>query len=608
MKLISLFISLLIPLSLVAQVSEEEHLSHHPELQGEQPASQPRTGEGGGGMGGMMGDMGGMMEKMGVPPPKDTYPKLMDLPRLPDEERAAFELDAHERMKRGASAMTAAMKQLTAVASGSDFAGMQEATTRLREGLAQFESGLAAHRALREGQPPRSVSLQWFKKEMNLTDAQTRPSTGTGFLGLGWFHALTMLFLVMFAIVMVWMYYHKMSRAAALVGELTEQAKAQAQSPAPLAEPSVSRPAPQASTSANSPAAPASQVTRGQKWTGTLKVGLTAQETPEVRTLRLVDPAGGPIPFDFRPGQFATVSVEIEGKRHKRSYTIASSPTQRDYIELTVKREPEGAVSRFLNDTLQESDTLELTAPLGKFTFDGSESPSIVLIGGGVGITPLMTVVRYLTDRAWPGEIVLLYSCRTSNLFIYREELEFLQHRHANLKVVATMTRDPGTDWMGLQGHLTRETIASVVPDIAARRIHLCGPQPMMDAIQGALAELGVPPESVMTEAFGAPAPRASSPPKPQLSAEQSAFAVRFNKSGKSGTVTTGQTVLDLADDLGIEIENSCRVGTCGSCRVKLIAGSVQMESDDGLDPEEKASGYILACQATPTSELTVEE
>ena len=126
-----------------------------------------------------------------------------------------------------------------------------------------------------------------------------------------------------------------------------------------------------------------------------------------------MDPAGAAIPFPYLPGQFLRLSLEIDGKPVKRAYTIASTPTRNSYIEITVKREEHGLVSRYLHDHVNVGDLLNITAAAGKFTFTGSEHDSIVLIGGGVGITPLMSVVRGLTDIGWDKEIYFLYTCRT---------------------------------------------------------------------------------------------------------------------------------------------------------------------------------------------------
>ncbi|MFC7693713.1 ferredoxin reductase [Paeniroseomonas aquatica] len=256
-----------------------------------------------------------------------------------------------------------------------------------------------------------------------------------------------------------------------------------------------------ATSAAPSPIAAAAAARR--PWSGQLRVALIFPETPDVKTFRLVNPEGGDIPFTFMPGQFVTFSAEIGGVRNRRSYTIASSPTQRSHVEVTVKREDQGLISRHLHDKVAVGILLDVSAPLGVFTFTGTEANSIVLIAGGVGITPMMSVTRYLTDRSYPGDIYFLYGARTTDDFIFREELEYLQKRHTNLHVAATMSRAEGTAWMGPEGPVSKDFIAGSVPEIAKRRVHLCGPPPMMEAMKAALAELGVPKEQIKTEAFG---------------------------------------------------------------------------------------------------------
>jgi len=351
-------------------------------------------------------------------------------------------------------------------------------------------------------------------------------------------------------------------------------------------------------------------VSRGP-WSGPLRIARIFTETPTIKTFRLVDPASGPIPFGFLPGQFLTLTVAQESKTVKRSYTIASSPTQCGYVELTIKREDLGVVSRHLHDQIREGDLLQVSTPQGYFTFTGAEADGVVLIGGGVGITPLMSVIRYLTDRAWSQDIYLLYCCRSTGDFVFREELEYLQRRHPTLHVVATMTRAEGTTWMGPTGRLTRELLAQTVPDLPRRRIHLCGPAAMMDAVRAILLDLGVPRDRIKTEAFGP----AEKPPQRQA-AVQAAMAeahpvttptVTFTRSGKAAPLPPGTTVLEAAEHVGVAIDFSCRAGTCGTCKVTLLKGSVTMAVEDSLEPQEKASGIILACQAMATDSIEVE-
>ena len=385
----------------------------------------------------------------------------------------------------------------------------------------------------------------------------------------------------------------------------------------PPAPPSAgASPASPAPPQAVSEATAASPVTAN--WRGQLRVGSIVRETPSVKTFRLLpSPSGRPMPFTFVPGQFLNVAFGIGGARMNRSYSISSSPTQRDYVELTVRREPRGAVSRHINDLLQVGDQIEAGGPVGRFTFTGTEADSIVLIAGGVGITPMMSITRYLTERAWAGDIFFIYTCRAPTDFIFANEVAALQRLNPKLHVAVTISSAEGTDWRGPRGRISKEFLTQTVPDLASRRTHLCGPPAMMDAIKAVLIELGVPPDRVKTEQFGATKP---APAAPGTTARPTAPAtgplVTFSKNNKSANIHIDlqkgdsppkQSILELSEELGIGIEFSCRVGTCGVCKVKMTSGEVVMAVEDALEPDDKANGIILACQAKPQSAVVVE-
>ena len=290
-----------------------------------------------------------------------------------------------------------------------------------------------------------------------------------------------------------------------------------------------------------------------------------------------------------------------------RSYSISSSPTQRAYVDLTVKREPRGAVSRHIIDLLKVGDQFEASGPVGRFTFNGTEADSIVLISGGVGITPMMSIARYLTEQLWPHDIYFIYACRAPVDFIFAKELDTLQTINLKLHVTITMERPEGTDWRGQSGRLTKDLLVQTVPDLVSRRIHLCGPPAMMSAVKAILTELMVPGEQVKTEDFGTAAPSPLAGTTAKTTSPATGPLVTFSNSNKSAKIHTDQTVLELSEELGIGIEFACRVGTCGICKVKMTAGEVEMAVEDGLDSDEKASGLILACQARARVPVTVE-
>ncbi len=606
----------------------DEHASHHPGGAATAVGVMPVAGgatQAPGGMGGMMEGMGEMMKgMMGGAKTQELYPSLMALPELSPEQRKQVEAQAGERMHAGTVLMGQALDTLNAGTQSGDYAAMHDAATRLREGIAQLESGIAARRALADGRAPREVALAWFKQEMNLS-LGALPAAHQPFGGMG-FHLIVIALLAAFAVAMIAMYFFKMRRAHELLagladgGPVTPPAAAAAEKPVAAEVKPVVAPV----------AAAAPAVVPSEKWSGKLRIGKIFEETHNVKTFRLMDPLGGELPFTFQPGQYLTVTVLPEGKPVRRSYTIASSPTEHGYVDLTIKREDKGIESRYLHDRVQEGDILDFLGPSGSFVFTGHECKCLVFIAAGVGITPLMSVTRYLTDKSWPGEIFLLCSCHSPADFIFREELEFLQRRHPNLHVVATVTSAEGTEWKGPTGRITKELISQSVPDITSRRVHICGPKEMMQATEKFLAELGVPKEQIKTEAFG-PAigkpeaeakPPATAAEKPAAEAAPPAIAksppaagavaptavsVTFKKSGKSAPLPPDKSILEAAEDIGVNIPFECRVGTCGECKIMKLSGTVTMEVEDALSADEKASGMILACQAKARGEVVVD-
>jgi ferredoxin-NADP reductase len=362
------------------------------------------------------------------------------------------------------------------------------------------------------------------------------------------------------------------------------------------------------------PPQPVESALPGKRWEGELRLAKVFVETPEVRTFRLIAPSGTTLPFQHRPGQFLTLRLNLDGRDVRRSYTIASSPTRTAYCELTIKREEQGFVSRHLHDVVREGATFNVSAPAGKFTFTGAEAEHIVMIAGGVGITPLMAKIRYLTDIAWPGKIQLVYSVKTERDIIFRSELEELQRRFDNLKVDVTLTQEASVDWTGKRGRLSAAMLLSIVPDIARSRVHLCGPTEMVEPLKKALRELGVADGEIKSESFGSPSrkrsdgsPVVASEGSEQKNGAASTSSIRFARSNKRLAGPGTRTVLELAESLGIALPYDCRSGVCGQCKTRLLSGSVEMATEDALDPLDRANGLILACQARCRDDVVVD-
>jgi len=359
-----------------------------------------------------------------------------------------------------------------------------------------------------------------------------------------------------------------------------------------------------------------------QQWKGELKVAAIFQETPEVKTYRLTATDGGPFPFTYLPGQFLNVQLMIDGKRVNRSYTISSSPTRGEACELSIKQEPFGLASRFIHDHLNVGDILKVSGPAGKFIFTGQEASAVVLISGGVGITPMMSIVRYLTDRAWAGDIYFVNVAKTEQGLIFHDELQWLKRRFPRLSVCQTLTRcPPDNTWKGDRGRVTESLLKRFVPDLVRLPVYLCGPNEMMDATRSLLLGLGVANSQIKTEKFGAK--KGAETPTETSSEEQqsdksngtpsvpeiaiSIKTIDFARSMVRTSVSSETSVLEAAEASSIQLPYECRSGICGQCITRLMEGTVIMDCEDALGPSEKASGLILACQARPLSNLVVD-
>jgi ferredoxin-NADP reductase/DMSO/TMAO reductase YedYZ heme-binding membrane subunit len=349
-------------------------------------------------------------------------------------------------------------------------------------------------------------------------------------------------------------------------------------------------------------------------WSGELAVVKVAAETHDIKTFRLALPGGGALPFAHTAGQYLNLTLPISDRVVRRSYTISSSPAHRDYCEISVKRAVAGTASHFLHDHIREGSVLRVSAPAGRFIFPHT-APRCVLIAGGVGITPMIATVRTLTERAWPGEIYLVFSVRLEADIAFRAELEALQARFANLHVCITLTGEPAPAWAGARGHITADLLRGFIPDLHAGPVLLCGPDAMMTALRRLLVdELGLPDADVLEEAFVSP-PSPTAATADALTADVLATtdaphapaAIQFDRAGITLEAPGSQTVLEAAEASGIDIPFECRSGICGQCKTRLLAGKVTMPIQDALTPADRANRVILACQAHPVGPIIVD-
>lgn len=351
-------------------------------------------------------------------------------------------------------------------------------------------------------------------------------------------------------------------------------------------------------------------------WSGELKVARIFDETHNVKTFRMVTLDGKPLPFEAIAGQYINLMLTIDGKKVNRSYTIASSPTRNAYVEISVKRD--GLASKYLHASVKEGDKIKVGAPAGKFYFAGDEAKRVILCAGGVGITPMMSVIRSLTDRCWTGDVYLIFAVKKREDVIFERELEYLKNRYPNLHVKITLTNDDAASAGGLydgtRGRISKELVEKFVPDLKGCRVMLCGPDPQMKAARELFTSLGIANEQVHEEAFVSPpmakdesaADAAMMAPQAEAADAAGEYTVHFKRSEKQVQLI-GLTVLEAAEENEIAIPFECRSGICGQCKTKLVSGRVVMEAQDALTAADKSKGVILACQARPVQNCEIE-
>lgn len=328
------------------------------------------------------------------------------------------------------------------------------------------------------------------------------------------------------------------------------------------------------------------------------------RETDDIATFRMARPEG----FEFKPGQFLTVRVNVDGKPVARCYTISSPPEAIGYLEISVKRQ--GLLSGTLHSTVRPGSMIAINAAAGGFVYPDGDDRPVVLIAGGVGITPMTCMLRHAVQADPTRPVTLLYSVHTNRDVAFREELRLLAARHPQVNMVVTTTRGPHeTEYFS--GRIDRRMIQEHVGDPANSIFMICGPGPMIDAMKSTLAEIGVPPAQIRSEAFEAAVASSTATDAPQeenAAAEPAGgeFALRLIESGTTLAARPGNTILETCEEAGVLLPVVCRAGACGSCRTRLAKGRVRCESEV-LGAEDEAAGYILPCVSWPEEDCALE-
>lgn len=327
------------------------------------------------------------------------------------------------------------------------------------------------------------------------------------------------------------------------------------------------------------------------------------QETHDVKTFTFASPEAKR--FAFEAGQYFLFDLEVGGEAESRCYSISSSPRRSNAFSVTVKRVAGGKISNWLHDNLAIDSRVKANGPLGHFT--RPSGGKYLFLSGGSGITPVMSMIHDLADTFEPADVVFMHAARSPKDLVFRDELACLATRMKGLRLhFLPETVSGELQWPGLAGRITANYMKLAVPDLAERIVLCCGPAPFMAAARTITAELGVPQSNYIEESFDAAVIDDVDMPVLQEAATR-IYEVAFSKQARKIEVSGEQTVLSCAKKAGVKLPSSCSNGVCGTCKSKLLSGSVEMNHNGGIRQREIDIGLFLPCCSKPLSDLVID-
>ncbi|GDY24376.1 hypothetical protein AHAT_02660 [Agarivorans sp. Toyoura001] len=320
------------------------------------------------------------------------------------------------------------------------------------------------------------------------------------------------------------------------------------------------------------------------------------QDTHDVKTFVFEPPKH--LQATYLPGQYMGLELEIDGKPVHRNYTLSSSPSRPYRLAITVKRVTGGQASNWLHDNLKPGMHLNTHAPSGDFHLEQSNNQKLLLLSAGSGITPMLSMLRYLSDMNIEKDIVFLHSAHSEQDLIAEAELAQLSNNFKHCSIRYTLTQNAPANWQGYQGRLNRGMLMDIA-DLDQRTVFVCGPQAFMQSAKEQLLALGVYESDYFEESFGH-----------QLTekVETKPVNILFDSWDTYVQGNNQQNLLEQAEQAGLNLSYSCRGGFCGSCKVKLQSGDVKILEDSGLTDDEKQQGFILSCSCIPTSDVCITQ
>ncbi|KAB0475792.1 hybrid-cluster NAD(P)-dependent oxidoreductase [Vibrio sp. IB15] len=295
----------------------------------------------------------------------------------------------------------------------------------------------------------------------------------------------------------------------------------------------------------------------------------------------------------YQPGQHLPIEMVIDGEKVSRRYTLSSSPSRAGRLAISVKRVNDGQISNWLNDHFQVGDTLVAQNPDGAFYLEENPTHPLLLLSAGSGITPMLSMLRYLADHGQINDVVFYHQCSSEEDIPYQAEIDQIAKEHEGLRVIYSLSQ-PTKEWDGLSGRLSVSHVAKI-DELHKRQAFVCGPDGFMDNAKKLLIQMGLNPQHYHHEAFGV-----------AQATEETVKQLQLSVNGYLFEGNNQSTLLEQAESAGVSIASSCRAGFCGACKVTLESGQVHQPDVPALQEHERNMGQILACCSVPQTDIEV--
>ena len=326
--------------------------------------------------------------------------------------------------------------------------------------------------------------------------------------------------------------------------------------------------------------------------------------------------------FDFQPGQFLTLRATIDGQDVRRNYSICSTRSRyarARELDVGIRPMEGGLFSNWAATQLRPGDRLAVMPPDGRFTIRKPRALHRVGFAAGSGITPILSIIASTLEDSDSAKFTLVYGNRRMGSVMFNEALQDLKDKYKNRLTLIHVLSRQAQEVPLLEGRIdaakVRQLIGTLLPAASMDEVFICGPEAMIEATEAALGAAGVPAERIHTERFSSPRLDELSPearraaiaqPDPEAPAGQVALTVLIDGKPHELAMRRDQHVLDVALSAGLDAPYSCKAGVCCTCRAKVLEGSVSMDKNFTLEDAEIAQGFVLSCQARPTSERLV--